>query len=341
MSLADRMRAHAGDESHLYAVLERAMADDWEAGGPVREICRDWEDAPRGAVVELRLLAGVFRLVLTGRAPELVPYYPCLGGHEPASEAWPLVRRTLQAHIDELSDALQVAPQTNEVGRSAALLVGIFSAVSRTGLTTVRLLELGASGGLNLLVDRFRFESPGWSFGPELSPLTLRDSVVGDVTPVSFDISERRGCDLEPVDATSTDGQLRLRSFIWPFHPDRHARLAAALEIAARHPVTVDRAGAGEWLEDQLRRDVDDDVLTVVWQSITEQYWSVEESQRVHRAFASTRRGTVVRVSMEFPTGDDPGPPELVVTGPNDDAPCRVATVGDHGIPVTLLAVDA
>lgn len=332
------MRAHAGDRSHLYAVLERAMADDWEAGGPVREICREWEDAPRGAVVELRLLAGVFRLVLTGRAPELVPYYPCLGGQEPASQAWPLVRRTLEAHIDELSDALQVAPQTNEVGRSAALLVGMFSAVSSTGLRTVRLLELGASGGLNLLLDHFRFESPGWSFGPESSPLVLRDSVVGDVTPVPFDIAERRGCDLEPVDATSADGQLRLRSFIWPFHPDRHARLAAALEIAARHPVTVDRAGAGEWLEHQLGRHVDDDVVTVVWQSITEQYWSPEETQRVRRALASARRGPVVRVSMEFPVGDDPGPPELIVAGPDGDAPRRLATVGDHGIPVTLLA---
>lgn len=332
------MRAHAGDGSHLYAVLERAMADDWETGGPVREICRDWEDAPRSAVVELRLLAGVFRLVLTGRAPELLPYYPCLGGQAPASEAWPLVRRTLEAHIDELSDALQVAPQTNEVGRSAALLVGMFSAVSSTGLQTVRLLELGASGGLNLLLDHFRFESPGWSFGPESSPLVLRDSVVGDVTPVPFNIAERRGCDLEPVDATSADGQLRLRSFIWPFHPDRHARLAAALEIAARHPVTVDRAGAGEWLEHQLGHDVDDDVVTVVWQSITEQYWSPEETQRVRRALASARRGLVVRVSMEFPVGDDPGPPELVVAGPDDDSPRRLATVGDHGIPVTLLA---
>jgi hypothetical protein len=43
---------------------------------------------------------------------------------------------------------------------------------------------------------------------------------------------------------------------------------------------------------------------------------------------------------MEFPRSDDPGPSELVVTGLDDDAPRRLATVGDHGIPVTLLAVD-
>ena len=35
-TLADRMRQHAGDSDHLYGHLTRSMADDWEAGGPVR-----------------------------------------------------------------------------------------------------------------------------------------------------------------------------------------------------------------------------------------------------------------------------------------------------------------
>jgi hypothetical protein len=46
------------------------MADDWEVGGPIRLICGGYEKAPRGAVIHLRLLAGVFRLVLTDRAME-------------------------------------------------------------------------------------------------------------------------------------------------------------------------------------------------------------------------------------------------------------------------------
>ena len=78
-TLADRFRAHADDAQHLYGYALRGMADDWEAGGPVRVACRGYENAPRGAVIHLRLLAGVFRLVLTNRAPELVAFYPCLG----------------------------------------------------------------------------------------------------------------------------------------------------------------------------------------------------------------------------------------------------------------------
>ena len=84
-TLADRFRAHAGDAQHLYGYAMRAMADDWEAGGPVRQVCAGYEDAPTGSAIQLRLLAGVFRLVLTGAAPQLVPYYPCLGGEQPAA----------------------------------------------------------------------------------------------------------------------------------------------------------------------------------------------------------------------------------------------------------------
>lgn len=163
---ADRMRSHAADHQHLYGHLLRGLADDWEAGGPTREILRGWEAAPEGSVVQLRLLAGLFRIVLTGRALELVPYYLCLGGEEPPSEAWPHVRDVLGRHTDELHNALDVAPQTNEVGRSTALLVGLFAAVRRTGLSRIRLLEPGASAGLNLLVDQFRFVNPDWEFGP-------------------------------------------------------------------------------------------------------------------------------------------------------------------------------
>jgi hypothetical protein len=147
-TLADRFRAHARDAEHLYGYAIRSMAEDWEAGGPIRAVCRGYENAPRGAVIQLRLLAGVFRLVLTGRAPELVRFYPCLGGTAPPSQAWPVMRNVIAAHIDELHAALAVAPQTNEVGRSVALLAGLFDLVGASGVRRIRLLELGASAGL-------------------------------------------------------------------------------------------------------------------------------------------------------------------------------------------------
>lgn len=337
LTLADRMRSHAGDQQHLYGHLMRAMADDWEAGGPTRQICQGWEDAPEGAVVQLRLLAGLFRIVLTQRAPELMPFYPCLGGEASPAKAWPMVRGVLIRHTSELHDALDVAPQTNEPARSTALLVGLFEAVRRTGLSRIRLLELGASAGLNLLVDRFRFVNPDWEFGPDQSPLVLRDGVRGEVEPMAFDVVVRRGCDLQPVHAATSEGRLRLRSFVWPFQPARHERLAAALEVAAAWPVKVDQASAGQWLEEQLALSVDDDVLTVVWQSITRLYWPSEETTRVHRALRSAAGAQPVsHITMEFPTVGLSTEADLTLLLPGMAAPKRIASVGDHGTPVVM-----
>lgn len=349
VTLADRMRAHAADHQHLYGHLMRAMADDWEAGGPIREICRGWEDAPSGSVVQLRLLAGLFRIVLTNRAPELVPFYPYCGGTAPPEDAWPDAREVIAAHVDELHAGLEIAPQTNEVARSTALLVGLFEVVRRTGLRRVRILEPGASAGLNLLVDKFRFVNQGWAFGPENSALVLQDGVVGDVRPEDFEVVSRRGCDVAPVNAATPEGQLRLRSFVWPFQLERHERLTAALRVAAANSVTVDRGGAGQWVEQHLSRHVDDDVVTVVWQSITRMYWPTEESARVESAVNSAAaRLPVAHVAMEYPAQGSQQGAELTIDrlrlgdsqrqgGPVTAAPRRViAKVGDHGTPVTL-----
>jgi hypothetical protein len=139
-TLAQRFRAHARDSEDLYGYATRVMADDWEVGGPTRLVCGGSDNAPRGAVIHLRLLAGVFRLVLTGRAPELVPYYPCPGGTAPASQAWPVMREVIAANIDEIHAALAIPPQTNEVGRSAAMLAGLCDLVAASGVRRIPVL---------------------------------------------------------------------------------------------------------------------------------------------------------------------------------------------------------
>ncbi len=343
-TLADQMRRHAGSSQHLYGHLMRSMADDWERGGPVREICSGWEDAPPGWVIQLRLLAGLFRIVLTGRAPELEPFYLCLGGTSDPGAAWPAVRDVLQDNVEELHEALTIAPQTNEVGRGNALVVGMFLVVERTGRSKVRLLEPGSSAGLNLLVDQFRFVNPTWAYGPADSPVELAGGVVGEVLPVPFEIVARRGCDVSPVDVSTEEGRLRLRSFVWPFHVERHERLTGALTLARQAPPPVDRGSAGAWLEARLAEETADDVVTVVWQSITRQYWPADEVGRVDDLIRQAAElASVAHVSMEYPNSSGPVGAELTIAcsgrgGSGGFDYERVGTVGDHGFPVTTSA---
>lgn len=355
-TLAERFRAHAGEQTHLYGHLLRGMADDLDAGGPVREIVRGYEHAPTGAVIQLRLLAGIFRLVLTGRAPTLRPFYACLGGEEPPESAWAAARPVVAEHREELHLALAIAPQTNEVGRSVALLVGLLDLAATTGTRRVRLLELGASAGLNQLLDRFRITGEGWDWGPAGSPVQLLDAVEGPWAVGSpthgagvltaagdpLEIVTARGCDLDPVDATSAEGRLRLTSFVWPFDVHRHERLAGALQLAAAQPPIVDRASAAEWLAEQLAGASDPDVLTVVWHSITQLYWPATEIGAVNACLhAYGRRHRVAEVGLEYPSDADrtAGPEVRTVLWRGDGAPPRerlLGTAHDHGVPVRL-----
>ncbi|GAA4411839.1 DUF2332 domain-containing protein [Fodinibacter luteus] len=335
-TLAHRLRAHFGDADHLYASLLAGMADDWEVGGVTREVFEGWEDAPPQQLPQLRLLAGLFRIVLRGDAPQLEGYYPALGGDLDHHEAWAAVRPVLAAHVEELHEALRDAPQTNEPARSVALLVGLSEAIARTGLRRVRLLEPGASGGLGLLVDRYRFVGDGWAAGPDDSPLVVEGCGAAGFEPVAFDVVDRRGCDVAPVDLSSEAGRAYLTSFVWPWQVDRHARLAAAIEVARAHPVVVDRAPASQWVAERLAGPAEPGVLTVVWHSVTRLYWPADETAAMQAAVDEARsRMPVAHVALEHDWssaggGVDPGLPSIELDG-------EVLGVGDHhGPPVRL-----
>ena len=335
-TLADRFRNHFGHTDHLYGALLAGMADDWEVGGVTRELFEGWEDAPARQMPQLRLLAGLFRVVLRGEEPQLVGFYPALGGDLDHRDAWGVARPVLANHVEELRRSLEEAPQTNEPARSVALLVGLSQAVRRTGLRRVRLLEPGASGGLGLLVDHYRFVGDGWAAGPVESRLVVEGCGAEGFQPARFEVVERRGCDVAPVDAASEEGAAYLRSFVWPWQVDRHERLASALQVCREHGVTVDRAEASAWVAEQLSAPVDEDVLTVVWHSVTRLYWPAEETAAMDAAVEEARRRMpVAHVALEHrwdaaPGEDDPGMPLLEVDG------TVVATCDHHGPPVQL-----
>jgi hypothetical protein len=336
-TLAERFRNHFGHTDHLYGALLAEMADDWEVGGVTREIFDGWQDAPARQFPQLRMLAGLFRIVLRGEAPQLEGFYPALGGDLDHHDAWAVVRPVLGAHVDELQESLREAPQTNEPARTVALLVGLAEAVRRTGLRRVRLLEPGASAGLGLLVDQYRFVGDGWAAGPVDSRLVVERCAAAGFAPEAVDVVDRRGCDVAPVDAASDEGAAYLTSFVWPWQLDRHARLAAALQVAREHSVAVDRAPASTWVAERLADVVDDDVLTVVWHSVTRLYWPAEETEAMTAAVDEARaRIPLVHVAMEhgWPepgSGDDPGLPLVTV---DDDV---LATCDHHGPPLRLL----
>ena len=262
--------------SPLYAGLLERCADDVGAGGPAAKVLRGHGADPSDSALGLRLMAAVHRLVLDGRAPQLVPYYPSVGGRADPAAAWPALVALLEERAEDLRELVSRALQTNEVGRSQALLCGFLVVSARTGLP-LRLLEVGASAGLNLRWDHFHYEARGRRRGDPSSPVRLCSFVgVPDAFDASSTVASRRGCDQAPVDPTTEEGRLTLTASIWAdqLHRLRHLRLA--LEVARRVPVEIDRAAAGPWLADRLAAAAPG-VATVVFHSVVAQYLDPEE----------------------------------------------------------------
>ena len=332
--------------SALYATIIDAMADDVRAGGVCAQILAPWADNAMGDAIPLRFLAAVHALVLTGQAPELAAHYPSAGGTA-TTDPVPAFLAVVEAHRDHIEASMDLAVQTNEVGRSTSLFGG-FHAIARRHRLPLRQLEVGASAGLLLRWDRYGYRARAgeagelrWGAG---EGVVFEDPWTGDLPAVAEDlvVTARRGCDQVPIDPTTDAGATRLRSFLWPDQVERRARLDAAIEVARRHPVDVDAADAADWLEDQLAEPTPG-LATVVHHSIVLQYLARDSFLRLRAAIeAAGERATpdapVHWLRME-PAGDvaDVRLSSWPGRGGGHDEEL-LATTGYHGPPVTWLA---
>jgi hypothetical protein len=266
----------------------------------------DWpgEADPFGDALPLRLTGGLHALVRGGDAPGLADCYPpnALPGEE---ALWAALQPVLAA--PGLMSWLDGAPQTNEVGRSAVLMSGLL-VVADLFPKPVELLELGASAGLNLLLDRYGHDLGGVAAGNPKSPLQLRPEWTGAPPPAArVELARGRGVDLHPLDARS-DGH-RLLAYVWPDQSRRLAQLETALAIAADDPPEIDRGDAADWLEARIREPQSEGVTRVVLHSIAFQYFPDETKTRIAAAMeeagaAATSAGPLAWLRYEFDPDD-------------------------------------
>lgn len=324
--------------SDLYSDVLLAVAADVRADGPIAGLLEPVALAPFGDAVILRFLAALHLLVLDGRAPTLAAHYPSVGGL-PGRGLAEAVVATAADHRAEIAQKLVLGVQTNEVGRSAALLGGYLE-LARLGLP-LRVLEVGASAGLNLLFDRYRYlDHSGATFGPADSALVFDRPWFFGVPDLDLPlvVAERRGSDLAPIAIDTPEGRLRLRSFVWGDQPDRLTRLDAALEVAAADPPVVDRASAPDWLREQLASPRPG-CTTVVGHSIMFQYLSDDGRQEMLAAIDAAGRAATPEAPFAWlrlePGGDQA---ELRLTAWPGGTTHLLAKSSYHGPPVVWLA---
>jgi hypothetical protein len=288
-------------------------------------------EASQRSMLGLKLMGAVHRLVLEGRASELAAYYPSVGGTADPEGAWAAFKELIAERPAEVEPGLDRPVQTNEVGRAAALVGGFLQVAKETRLP-LRIFEVGASAGLNLRWDHYLYEARGQTWGPADSLVRLCS--YNSERPLPFEVvaevTERKGCDTDPVDPTTEEGRLTLLSYVWPDQIARHRLLRAALKVAKEVPAHVDNAGLVEWTDQNVMPS--SGAATIVYHSIVMQYLPTEDRQTFERVLmergqATTSTAPLAWLQME-PGGDES---EIRLTTWPGGAERVIATAGYHG----------
>ena len=258
----------ATERSPLYSDLCEHLAEDPRVADIVESPPR-W-DAP------LRLLSGLHYLVLTGSA------------------SWDSIDQALVQHRDFLRGFVSTQHvQTNEVQR-CWLLLPCFLEVSRmTGARSFDLVELGPSAGLNLVWDQYRYEYAAGTWGDSSARVALsgteRRRVPEELLQIRPRVVSRVGIDINPVDVSTKEGALRLKSLVWPDQTWRLELLDRAIRSFREldPPPEILEGNLVELLPSVLA-ERSGDALTVVWQTAVLHYLS-EEDRKGFRQILRTR----------------------------------------------------
>jgi hypothetical protein len=255
-----------------------------------------WPGNTRDDALSLRFCGGLHALVLSQADEELAAAYPPHAAD--AGDLIRILRGAISRNDATLGRALDGAPQTNEIARSAMLLPGFLAIARETGLP-LDICEIGSSAGLNLLFDRFSYDFGGTPWGDPASPVRLAPEIHGNTAPPldgTLSVSGRAGSDIRPIDIALPAERLRLRSYIWADQVLRLARLDAAIGLAEAHPFVLEQADAAAFVRHRFVNEAAG-AARVLFHSIMWQYLPDATKQ----AITSTLLGAAATATPKAP----------------------------------------
>ena len=277
-----------------------ALADALDRDSETGRRVLDWSGEPVADALALRLVGGLHALHRAGVDPALSAVFA--GAESDPVRVTAILKATLFALDAALLPWLDGPPQTNEAARSAGMMTGILHLAERYG-PRFEVLEIGSSAGLNLLIDRYRFDLGCVTVGPDSSPVTIRPEWRGAPPPSApVEIESTRGVDIQPVDVADPVAAARLEAYVWVDAVERQARLATAIAMVREGGVDLVEGDAADWVEAQLAEPQPKGVTRVLMHSVVWQYLPPASRERIRvamdtagaRATAERRLGWVM-----------------------------------------------
>ncbi len=191
--------------------------------------------------------------------------------------------------------------QTNECRRCVALLPGVMS----SPFERFHLVEIGASAGLNLALDHYRYDFDGTMWGPD-SPVTLVAAVPGDRPRLrGIEVARRIGIDINVIDRKVPDDLRWLDALIWPEHEERRKRLRQALRLTAGVDRQMIEGSVLDMLAGALGGLPTGEPVVVMNSFVLNQLDASQRAEVAGIVEEARRDRPVYRVSLEFIDKDD------------------------------------
>jgi hypothetical protein len=262
-----------GAGAPITARVCRALAAGLDRSSITGACVLDWRGNYIADALPLRLVA---------------PYHALFRSGEIASfDTIEAIRAATAAHDNWIATWLDGPPQTNEPARSATFMAALLVLAKRYSLP-FELLEIGSSAGLNLLIDRYRYDLGGVTVGPADSPVLIKPDWRGAPPPVAnVRIDRVRGVEIAPIDVTDPAAATRLMAYIWADAPERTSRVEAAIRMIEENPIDMVQGDAADWVEARLVEPQAPGTTRVLMHSIVWQYLPPETQTRITAAMES------------------------------------------------------
>lgn len=295
----------------------------------------DWAGNPRGSgdSVPLRLAGGMHALARRKADPRLVRLY---AGDLAGAEA--VIRDVVHRFDAELATWLDSPPQTNETGRAGPIMAGLLLLAGEYGLP-FELIELGASAGLNLNLDRFGYRLGETEAGDVRSALQLAPAWEGRSPPAAaVSVVARRAVDQSPIRVADPLQRERLIAYCWADQTERMARLEAALALAAAPPPVLEQGDAAEFAERILAGPQEEGVCRTLYHTILWTYLPPDKQSRIRAALAKAGASASLErplAWLRYELNGEGGVAELHLQSWPGDRERHLATGHPHGSRIT------
>ncbi len=275
------------------ARVVRALAKVRDGGTATGRRIANWQGLTLKDAMPLRMTGGLHHLLLSGQDDRLARVYS--GEISDQSQIDQMVCDLVERFDAQLLPWLDGPPQTNEAGRSASIMAGLLWLAQHVA-PRFELFELGASAGVNTMLDLYHYRLGSTLVGPVDSPMQIEPDWLGEggsppAPPSDFTIASVCGCDVAPIDLSDRASALRLKSYVWPDAPARMARIDAAIHLASENPPKLVKQDAEQFVADLLRLPQDAGTTRAMFHSIMWQYMPASAQDAITDAFEKAGAG--------------------------------------------------